>query len=159
MSGKKIYIPASLDLPNALKFSQMIHSVKQAERFIFDFGDVGHMEPFGMLMVCSEIRSLLRRFPDAETRFERYEQMSYGAHMGIFQAMGLNFGKAPGEARGGARYLPLTIFQCDEIRTQAVSEAVESGISLRHEVSSYPICSAVKKRVQYSTHLRTHCEK
>lgn len=47
--------------------------------------------------------------------------------MGIFQAIGLDFGKSPGEARGGARYLPLTIFECDEIRHQAVSEAVEVG--------------------------------
>ena len=80
-----------------------------------------------MLMVCSEIRHLLRRFPEAIPAFEKYEHMSYAAHMGMFQAMGFDYGKAPGEARGGARYLPLTIFNCENIRHQAVSQAVEVG--------------------------------
>lgn len=127
MSAKKIYVPRSLDLPNALAFTVSMRAVKQADEFMFDMGDVGHLEPFGMLMVASEIRALLRRFPGAKSTFQRYEHISYAAHMGFFQAAGLNFGKAPGEARGSARYLPLTIFNCQVLRDQAVMKATEVG--------------------------------
>lgn len=127
MPSRRIYIPKSLDMSSALQFSLKLKSTKQAERFIFDFSEVGHIEPFGMLLICSELRGLLRRFPDALPAFEKYEHMSYAAHMGLFQAIGLDFGKAPGEARGSARYLPLTIFSCEQLLHKAASLALEVG--------------------------------
>jgi hypothetical protein len=127
MLSRKIYVPSALDMPNALRFSLKLNSTEQAERFIFDFSEVGHIEPFGMLIVSSEIRHLLRRFPEAIPVFEKYEHMTYGAHMGLFRAMGLDFGKLPGQAKGGARYLPLSIFNCVDLRDQAIAKAVEVG--------------------------------
>jgi hypothetical protein len=47
--------------------------------------------------------------------------------MGFFQAMGLDYGKAPGQARGSSRYLPLTIINCAELRNQAEMAAAEVG--------------------------------
>jgi hypothetical protein len=127
LPSRRIYIPSALDLSSALKFSVKMSDAHQADKYIFDFSEAGHIEPFGMLMIASEIRGLLRRFPEASSTFEKYEHVGYGAHMGLFKAIGLDFGKAPGEARGSARYLPLTIFDCAHLRDQAQRQLLEVG--------------------------------
>jgi len=53
--------------------------------------------------------------------------MNYAAHMGFFQAFGLDHGKYPGQAKGSPRYIPMRIFNCSTLEIEAVSKGIEVG--------------------------------
>lgn len=122
-----LQIPTALDLPAALGLSLELGKSEGAEEFVFDFTNVRMVEPFAMLLVSSEISRLKRRFPNAQLRCTNFQHMGYAAHMGFFRAFGLSFGNAPGEAKGGSRYVPLTIFDCNALRKEAAQKGIEVG--------------------------------
>lgn len=124
---KTITMPSSLELRTALKFSCEMADIEEAGHYIFDFKHTRNTEPFAMLLVSSEIRRLVDNHPNAEISCSNYEHMSYAAHMGFFQAFGLDHGKAPGEAKGGARYIPLRIFDCQALEREAARKGIEVG--------------------------------
>lgn len=130
MSTTQILVPPSLDLVSALDFSVVLSNIEAGDEFVFDFNRTQHVEPFPMLLVSSEIRRLITRFPGSKSRCINYKHMAYAGHMGFFKAFGLDFGKAPGEAKGSARYLPLTIFDCGRL----VEDAAKKGIHVGDEV-------------------------
>jgi hypothetical protein len=120
-------IPQSLDLPAALDLSLRISEGGEADAYVFDFARTRTIEPFAMLLVSSEISRLKRRFPQTELQCSNYQHMSYAGHMGFFRAFGIPFGKAPGEAKGSSRYVPLTIFDCETLRMDAAQKGIEVG--------------------------------
>jgi hypothetical protein len=127
MSIKQIVVPNSLDLPSALSFSVVLGNAEEASEYVFDFSNTRHVEPFPMLLVSSEIRRLADKFPLSTMGCVNFRHMTYAGHMGFFQAFGLDFGKAPGEANGSKRYIPLTLLQCDQLVKSAVEKGVEVG--------------------------------
>lgn len=133
MASVRIPVPRSLDLPSALAFSVALSKLERADEFDFDFAQTGTVEPFPMLVVSSEIRRLVSRFPDTFIVCSNFKHMTYAGHMGFFQAFGLDFGKAPGEANGSKRYIPLTIFRCDDLIKSAAAKGVEVGDEVEGE--------------------------
>ena len=127
MTTKQIVVPSSLDLPSALDFSVLLGNAELADEYIFDFSNTRHVEPFPMLLVSSEIKRLADRIPHSKIKCINFRHMTYAGHMGFFQAFGLDFGKAPGEANGSKRYIPLTILQCDQLINSAAAKGVEVG--------------------------------
>lgn len=107
-----------------------LNSIQDAGEFNFDFTTTRLVEPFAMLLVSSQIRRLIERLPGSKVYCSNFRHMTYAGHMGFFKAFGLDFGKAPGEAKGGDRYLPMTIFDCETL----VKEAAEKGIEVGDEV-------------------------
>lgn len=125
---KKIAAPTSLTLPEAISFCELIQTLEVEQEYLFDFSrTTGLVEPFGMLMVSSEIRKLIRKHPESKVRCSGFRHMSYAGHMGFFQAFGLDFGKKPGEAAGSKSYIPLTIMRTEEIVDAATRNAREVG--------------------------------
>lgn len=133
MNKRLILVPSSLDLTSALQFSIVLASEQESDAFTFDFSKVGHVEPFGMLIVSGEIRRLSSRFPAALLSAQNYRHMSYAAHMGFFRAFGLDFGNAPGQAPGSLRYVPLTLLPCDGLARRAIEAAVDIGDAVEGE--------------------------
>lgn len=133
MASVRIPVPRSLDLPSALAFSVALSKLERSDEFDFDFAQTGTVEPFPMLVVSSEIRRLVSRFPDTFIVCSNFKHMTYAGHMGFFQAFGLDFGKAPGEANGSKRYIPLTIFRCDDLIKAAAAKGVEVGDEVEGE--------------------------
>lgn len=133
MSLTVIPVPRSLDLPSALSFSVALGKMEQADEFVFDFASTQHVEPFPLLLVSSEIQRLVSRFEGTKTACTNFKHMTYPGHMGFFQAFGLDFGKAPGEANGSKRYIPLKIFRCDQLRTSAAEKSIEVGDEVESE--------------------------
>lgn len=124
---KTIKVPKSIDLQNSLQLSCELGKLTEADEFLFDFSDVGTTEPFGMLLVSSQIRRLISKYPEAKFSCSNFKRMTYASHMGFFKAFGLDHGKAPGEAAGSPRYLPLTILRCEQLRTEAAEEGKYVG--------------------------------
>lgn len=128
-----IPVPTSLDLPSALKLSIDLARLDKADEFVFDFAKTRTVEPFPMLMVSSEIRRLMVRFPESKTICTNFKHMTYAGHMGFFRAFGLDFGKAPGEANGSARYLPMKLFSCEALIQEAAKKGIEVGDEVEGE--------------------------
>lgn len=133
MARTVIHVPKSLDLPSALAFSIYLADVGVSDEFVFDFAQTGTVEPFPMLLVSSEIRRLVARYPDAKTECANFRHMSYAGHMGFFQAFGLDFGKAPGQAKGNSRYLPMKLLDCEALERSAAEKGNEVGDEVEGE--------------------------
>src|ERR1039457_7409465 len=133
MSRTVIAIPKLLDLPNALDVSLNLSKQGKSDEFLFNFANVEFVEPFGMLMVSSEIRRLKARYPDSGFSATNFKHMTYAGHMGFFQAFGLEFGNAPGVAKGGVVYLPVTMFDCAALDVRASKSGREVGDEIEAE--------------------------
>ena len=127
MAKIQFSLPHTLDLPAALDFSLTSSQIEEGEEFVFDFSKTKRVEPFPMLLVSSEINRLVNRFPHAKKSCENFQNMTYAGHMGFFKAFGFDFGKRPGEAKGGPRYLPMTIYDCAELKKSAAEKGIEVG--------------------------------
>lgn len=122
-----ITMPNSLELQTSLGFSSKIATIDEAEHYIFDFKNTNNTEPFAMLLISSEIRRLIRDKFNSKVSCTNYKHMSYAAHMGFFQAFGLDHGKAPGEAKGSPRYIPMRIFDSATLEKEAAVKGIEVG--------------------------------
>lgn len=118
---------ATLDLVAALELSEAIASTEECEELIFDFKKSRTIEPFAMLLISSEITRYKYRCKNTTTSCSNFRHMTYAGHMGFFKSFGLDFGNAPGEARGSSRYVPLTIYSCEEIRKSAAIKGTAVG--------------------------------
>lgn len=126
--AKKVSVPSSLTLPDAIAFCEVVRKLEAEEEYTFDFTrTTGLLEPLGMLLVSNEIRRFVRSNPGSKVNCTGFNHMSYAGHMGFFKAFGLDFGKKPGEASGSKRYIPLTIMRTEKIVDDAISNAREVG--------------------------------
>lgn len=119
MLMKTVAIPHILDLQPTLDFAAEAAALPANIMFLgIDFSAWGQVEPyklplrpFGMLIVSQAIRQYKARNPAvtvAPMRLPGNEIESYAAHMGFFDACGMNIEKPFGNARGGMTYLPIT---------------------------------------------------
>lgn len=88
-------------------------------KYRIDCANLGHVSPFGMLL-CSYALVQFRT-QNAQCAFEvvNHERHTYPGHMGFFRAFGAEFGRAPGEAFGSARYIPVTLISVEAVRNDA----------------------------------------
>lgn len=126
MSAITIPVPRDYTLQNSLDFQQSLMNYPESDEYIFDFQEPGWMSPFGMLFVASAIQNFRNAHPAAKFTPINYNK-PYAWHMGFFQACGFEIGKAPGEAEGSERYVPITILQVSELIDQARQEMIEIG--------------------------------
>jgi len=130
MPTTAVTIPASLDLSSVLPFTERVASLPDSKEYIFDFEHMRHVEPFGMLLVSSEIRKLARRDCAPKILCSNFKHHTYAAHMGFFKSFDLAHGNAPGEARGNSNYLPITILETSQVEREAFSAGVEVGVQI-----------------------------
>lgn len=114
-----LLIPSRLDLKGALDVSAQIAELPEADGYIFDFSKLEFLEPFGMLFFSSQLRRFRQHHLNCRFKAVHYRKQSYAAHMGFFQAFGLNYGKEPGEAPGSLQYVPITCLDLNELRKDA----------------------------------------
>ncbi|MBU17819.1 MAG: hypothetical protein CL725_08970 [Chloroflexi bacterium] len=130
MPTTTVAIPASLDLPSVLAFTERVATLPDSDEYVLDFDRMRHVEPFGMLLVSSEIRKLARRNCAPKIVCSNFKHHTYAAHMGFFRSFDLAHGNAPGEARGSSNYLPITILETAEVEQEAFRAGVEVGAQI-----------------------------
>ncbi len=137
---KKIFAPDSFTLQNAINFAEVVRNLEPEAEYTFDFSrTVGLIEPFGMLLVSSEIQRFVSAHPGCSISCSGYNHMSYAGHMGFFKAFGLDFGKRPGEASGSRHYIPVTILRTEKI----VDDAIANGREVGDEVDN--LCARISE--------------
>lgn len=122
----KIKTPPSLTLGKSLEFAAELAAINDPTRIDIDFSPLRYAEPFGMLLVASELDLLRKRFSDIDQNYAGFKN-GYLGHMGFFQAFGLDFGKSPGEAEGSTNYLPITLLPSEKVKADAIRRNVDAG--------------------------------
>ena len=129
----EIKIPRSFDLNQSLKFTLTLDKIPKDNKYVYDYGDLRTVEPFGMLLSSSKIRRFLCDNMEASHYDTNYEEKEYAAHMGYFQSVKLDYGKKPGEARGNQNYIPLTAINIKDSYIEAV---LNRGISIEKYIEN-----------------------
>ncbi|MEP0213906.1 MAG: hypothetical protein ABJD66_11860 [Cellulophaga sp.] len=119
MTRKKIIVPSRLTFQNSIDFVKNLRALKPRKEINFDFSNLVTIDPFSLLLVSSEIQRCRSRLKESKFLATNFEHCSYAAHMGFFQAFGMNFGKKPGEAKGSSTYIPINIYNTQEIKKDA----------------------------------------
>ncbi|MGZ8937423.1 MAG: hypothetical protein ACXW02_08080 [Halobacteriota archaeon] len=125
-----VIVPRRLTLESSVDFACELAALPDAKEYFFDFRDVGRIEPFALLFLSSELQRYRSKRPASKFAAANFESCGYAAHMGFFKAFGLDHGKVPGEAKGSSTYIPITIFDSEELQKQAAEnfEAVGAFI-------------------------------
>lgn len=116
---KTVAIPRILDLQASLAFAAAVAALEPRVTVLgVDFSAWGRvpayelpLRPFGMLVVSQAIRQYKSRNSEvviAPTNLPNNDNESYAAHMGFFEACGIDLKKPFGEAKGSPTYLPIT---------------------------------------------------
>lgn len=113
-------MPSHLDLQGTLNVTALLAGLPEASQYKLDFSGLEFVEPFGMLYFSSELRRFRLAHPNSRFKAEHYQHLSYAAHMGFFQAFGLNHGKGPGEASGSLQYVPITRLELNDLQQEAL---------------------------------------
>ena len=127
MPTTTIRVPESLTAFTVFPFCKSLQEQRPTDELVFDFSRTKTVEPFGMLVVASEIERCVASHPEAKFTCKNYESMPYAAHMGFFRAFGLEFGRKPGEAFGSRNYIPLTYFDSAALKHAAACHGLDVG--------------------------------
>lgn len=135
MGVYSVIVPRRLTLESTVQFACELANLPPDQNFLFDFGNVGRIEPFALLFLSSELQRCRSKRPNSQFSAKGFESCSYAAHMGFFKAFGLDHGKAPGEAKGSNTYIPISILDSELIQKQAAEnfEAVGNFIERKAE--------------------------
>lgn len=127
---KEILMPSTLNARNSFDFCNFLDSLELTDKLIFDHKYLGSVEPFGMLLIASKIRKLVKDNPNVNFCDANYASKSYAAHMGFFQSVYLNYGNKPGEAKGSNNYIPITKVNVKDLKIKSYekNEPVQATI-------------------------------
>ncbi|MCY8045782.1 hypothetical protein MOC94_20015 [Bacillus haynesii] len=167
MSKKIINMP-DLTAKNAIDFCYNDYHVEDYDEVVFDHQYLGTVEPFGMLLVGSKIRNLVKKNKNIEFSDINFKEKEYAAHMGFFQSVYQDYGKKPGEAAGSSKYVPITLLKVKELklesyeRKEEVQETIErkstqlakvlsQGKKNLQEILAYSIRELIRNIVEHST--------
>ncbi|WP_262690603.1 hypothetical protein [Kordiimonas aestuarii] len=122
-------------ISSTLKFSRLVEESfsKRADAFKFDFSKIGFVCPTTLVALYGLIKSFKQEKENAGIQVnlvgldETNDKHTYMGHMGLFLGLGVDFGKAPNEAAGSSRYLPITNIERSEIDEQAEKKYQEAG--------------------------------
>lgn len=130
-----VTIPTSLNLQNTITFCKDLFKLPEYSTINFDFKWMKHVEPFGLAYTSSIIKQFAVSRPNTKFTAENFQKHHYPAHMGFFQAFGLDFGKNPGQATGSSTYIPLTIMEVDDIKNRALQRNISIGDEIENEAN------------------------
>lgn len=114
--------PYQLNLPSAINFCNEIEALPKTDEYIFDWGNMKFVEPFGMLLVGAKRRQLMSKYPDAKYYDRDFKGNTYAANMGFFKSILQDYGKEPGELDGNLNYIPIKCIEVSEIEKKSYEE-------------------------------------
>lgn len=122
-----VSIPKQLNFKNAMELSRRIEALPREGRVLFDFGDMNFVGPFAFVLISARVRDLVQEMPPESVFVKNHTKHSYHGHMGFFKAFGVDFGNAPGGAKGSGTYLPITIEKVVDLQRAAAQVKLPVG--------------------------------
>lgn len=128
-----IPIPYSLNFSDSIEFCELLDTLPEDDKYIFDYKNLGLVEPFGMLLVSSKIRQFMKNRGKAEFFDRSYKTHSYAANMGYFKSVYQDYGKEPGELSGNISYIPISYLEATNIHREARKRSEHVVVSIERE--------------------------
>ncbi len=117
----RIEIPDRLTPTKAINFANYIEQCVEDNEYIYDFKNMQHCHPYGLLVIASAIRNNKQRYPNANHRLEHVEDTQGGqfaATFGLYQSIGHDVGWAKEERDIGYRYIPIKEISASDLHQQ-----------------------------------------
>jgi hypothetical protein len=127
MENYEIIIPSHLLFNETLIFIDSFKDLRLVRNYVFDFKNLRRIDPFSLLCLSSEMQLFKHNNPNCTFSAKNYEHRTYEAHMGFFQSFGLKYGKLPGEANNNNNYIPITLYNVQEIKNSARDLLIPPG--------------------------------
>lgn len=130
-----IQIPEELTPLEAINFAKYVANCTAEKEFIYDFSDMQHCHPFGMLLVGNAIRNNRRKYRKAIHRQvgEDITQGSlYAADLGFFQYAGWDVGRKTDSFDYGVRHIPIKKISVKELQSVNQDTTVLGEMIDRH---------------------------
>lgn len=127
MKETYILVPRNLIFEQTIEFITTFKEKNEVCKYIFDFKDMRRIDPFSLLLLSSELSYFKENNPECTFIARNYSHCTYAAHMGFFQAFGLDYGNFPGVANRNERYIPMTLFDVQDIKQTARDLMVNPG--------------------------------
>lgn len=122
-----IPVPKNLGFNQTLAFLDIIRAQPRDKKLVFDFENLSYISPFGLIMISAFVEILVKRCTSGSVYVKNHKHLSYQSHMGFFKAFGVDFGNAPGEAKGSGTHIPITIQNVTTIHKNAVLGGMPIG--------------------------------
>jgi hypothetical protein len=99
---------------------------------VINFCETDFAEPFPMLYLGEQIRSLVSRSPGTyfTLRTCNTSFRGYADHIGYFRYLGFDRGNPTNSSSSAYRYLPVTVYSIPELRAAAKSRSVPFGLEV-----------------------------
>lgn len=154
---KRIVIPEKLTPLDAVNCSKYIASCRADSEFYYDFSNMQHCHPFGLLVLGNSIRRNRFHYKNANHKLVgeySTQGTAFAADLGFFQYAGWDVGRETGIEDYGVRHIPIKRITVKELQnlgrgTYVLGDLVdyyagELAYTLTQEDSS-----EVKKTLQY----------
>jgi hypothetical protein len=120
MASLAFLFPSTLNTAGAVGLRKKLDLLPSSDEYVLDFSQLGHTEPFGMLLAAATINEFAEE-RHAVVSGINFERCGYQSHMGFFRAIGVEQATASGDAAGGVNYLPLTSLNVAGLQQEAAS--------------------------------------
>ena len=137
-----ICLPRTWNTSGSLQFTRDLDAMKDVPAVYVDFTTVEFAKPFGTLLIAECVKQFVtyRKAKRLDTQATYHQRPATGdsaagylAHVGFFQYIGLEAGKAPGEAKGSQRYVPIQVLDRRQLTQMAGQAPIQEAIAKRSE--------------------------
>lgn len=114
-------IPPKLTPLAAINFSKCLDSGRFYNEFVYDFKNMQHCHPYGLLVIASAIRNNMKKYPDATHKLKDTvvtQGGEFAANFGLYQSIGFDVGTAKEENDSGYRYIPIKKISAKDLHAQ-----------------------------------------
>jgi hypothetical protein len=146
MNSTLVRFPSNLTEESAFEVCCELNLYGCIETIILDISACIWACPFGALTIGSQVRHLRECF-GSDFLLKGFDSTNgahtFLAHIGFFRFAGFDIGNHPGQAKGGSRYLPITVLN-------------KTDLLLDELISNKPIQQEIEKKSDSLAHLLTN---
>ena len=130
-----IEIPQKLTPVSAVKFSRYLFSLEEADEYSYDFKNMQHCHPFGLLVVANAIRYNIKKYSNS-THIPLNTQSTQGgqfaASFGFYSSIGFDIGENKEETDIGDGYIPIKSISKAELNSKYLDATTLNDKIVRH---------------------------
>lgn len=134
----EIRIPKELTPVNAINFSKYVDELLLYDEYVYNFEEMQHCHPFGLLCSASAIRRNIKKRADSKHTFInelKTQGGEFAACFGFYQSFGDNEGDIKEENDQGYRYIPIKRISAQNLHEEYQSDDVLNAKVDKHAYS------------------------
>ena len=158
-----ISLPRTWNTSESLRFTRVLDTLKDVPTVCLDFTTVEFAKPFGTLLIAECVKEFVtyRKAKRLDTQATYHQRPAAGdsaagylGHVGFFQYIGLETGKAPGQAKSSQRYVPIQVLDRRQLTQMAGQAPIQEAIEKRSEELAEVVFPQMAEQLMVSYCLR-----